>query len=379
MKVLRRSRKPLAAFFTFTALVCTLAGTLAGTAPAQASVATITKTSTDTHHTYLRSANGWQYVAAEHGWNGTTTHSVNTLRARTTIPGPWEGFTIVRVPTASTQSVALLSDASGTYVTAEFSWSGAAFGALHARPTQKTIGPWETFWLHDIGNGTFTLQACANSTSCYFVSADHGSGYPGDLQGVLQANKKAAAADEMFAEGPGPLNLISGNDDYPWKNLPVDTPIGGFQNARECDSFVAWRIYENSGGRQYVHGNPGPSGGGTPTDYQTYSVDVNTIGPNAADWANNAPGYNDTYWVDNIPTAGSVAQWNANSGGMKEHGHVAYVSKVYSDGGIDIENYNLILDGKYALVQHIAKNSGFSYRGYQFSWPDNFVHINQYH
>ena len=372
--------------FPLLATIVAVGAAMIGAAPAGAAGA-------EQHHTYLRSANGWNYVSTEAGWSGTQgRHAKNVLRARATIPGPYEGYQIRHLSGMPTGSVALWSDVAQAYVTAEFSWAGADRGTLHARPGQTSVGPWETFYEVQIGTSgsypVFTLKANDSSGGSYYVSADQGSGYPGDLQGVLQADKTVASAGEHWAEGPGPQNLITG-DDYPWRNRPfdktknppskfIDDPVeGGFQYVRECDSFVAWKIYENSGGRQYTQTN-GP--GGTPTDYRTYSVNINAgnMGPNAADWANNAHRYNASFWVDQTPTPGSVAQWNTNTGGMLSAGHVAYVDRVNADGSIVIENFNLLGDGNYS-VNTIPKNSGFSYGGLNFGWPSNFVHINQFH
>ncbi|EWM18841.1 CHAP domain-containing protein [Kutzneria sp. 744] len=370
------------------AAVVTLGTAMIAATPADAAGA-------EQHHTYLRTVSGWNYVSTEAGWTDSQgRHAKNVLRARSTIPGPYEGYQIRHLSGMPAGAVALWSDVAQAYVTAEFSWAGRDRGTLHARPGQTTVGPWETFYQVQIGTSgnypVFTLKANDSSGGSYYVSADQGSNYPGDLQGVLQADQTVARDGEHWAEGPGPQNLVTG-DDYPWryaafdpaKNPPsdfVDAPTrGGFQYARECDSFVAWKIYENSGGRQYTQiGGPG----GTPTDYRTYSVDINGgnpgMGPDAKDWANNATRYNSGFWVDQTPTPGAVAQWNANSGGMAGFGHVAYVDKVNSDGSIVVENFNLTGNGEYS-VNTFSTKSATVVGNLTFSWPSNFVHIHQFH
>lgn len=118
-------------------------------------------------------------------------------------------------------------------------------------------------------------------------------------------------------------------DDYPQaqKDLPIDSidPWGYF--TRECVSFVAWRMNVQMGWK------PGES-------WKFSAATVGLLG-NASTWGPRlaAKGYK----VDSNPTPGAIAWWGgAVNNGVQTgiNGHVAVVSKVNSDGTVDIEQYN---------------------------------------
>lgn len=324
-------------------------------------------------HAYLRSAHSWKYVSTEAGWSGGGIHSKNVLRARATHPGAWEGYELRHArdvnPAAPAAEVRLWSDVSQSYVSAEFGWSGNARGALHARPGQRKVGAWETFQLVATGGGTFALSVSPSSGQRFYVSAEEG--WPGDGNGVLRARATRIGPWEQFATGPGSRNLRTG-DDYPvhWKNQGKDVFANQFGLNRECVSFVAWKIYENSGGRQ------DPGSNAVPSDFMTYAINVDTDWGNASNWSRYASAHG--VGRDNKPTPGSVAQWDV--GGGMSVGHVAYVTAVGRDGSIDVEQYNLREDGRYSTL-HFPKNSGVIDRSnghgpWTVRWPDDFVHIN---
>lgn len=82
----------------------------------------------------------------------------------------------------------------------------------------------------------------------------------------------------------------------------------GMGAGHDCTNYVAWKLGSNGVSRPAT--NPG----------------------NAADWAAGARA--DGILVDDVPTVGSVAQWNSYAAGMPYEGHVAYVEKVNDDGTV---------------------------------------------
>jgi surface antigen len=92
---------------------------------------------------------------------------------------------------------------------------------------------------------------------------------------------------------------------------------------------------------------------------------------NGGQWAASAAARGVT--VNDVPSAGAVAEWNGGSYGMGPLGHVAVVEKVGPDGSyIDISQQNIgsAADG-YEWVQI---NAGFPATTWQ-EWPDNFIHF----
>ncbi|MBV9894418.1 MAG: CHAP domain-containing protein [Chloroflexi bacterium] len=91
---------------------------------------------------------------------------------------------------------------------------------------------------------------------------------------------------------------------------------------------------------------------------------------NAANWATAAK--NNGVTVNQTPTVGAVAQWNANDPDIGSDGHVAIVEQVGpNDSFIVISQDNWSSDtDKYgwALILNGASNQGEP-------WPDNFIHF----
>ena len=114
-------------------------------------------------------------------------------------------------------------------------------------------------------------------------------------------------------------------DDYPYKDSQPDFDGGdrwGFY-ARECTSFVAWRMNQLAG--KFSNGMSGPNG-------------ARGLFGNADTWAANARKIG--FRVDNTPSVGAVAHFGPNVSGAGSSGHVAYVAQVNGDGTIVIEEYN---------------------------------------
>jgi surface antigen len=125
-------------------------------------------------------------------------------------------------------------------------------------------------------------------------------------------------------------------------------------------------------------GYPVTGGGHNCTNYAAYRLSKNgasnpgNLG-NAANWANNARYKGFT--VNNIPVAGSIAQWNAYTpGGPSQYGHVAYVEAVYSDRILITEsNWSGTWNGIYYPNGWGSKRT--IYRTGDNQWPSNFIHI----
>lgn len=193
----------------------------------------------------------------------------------------------------------------------------------------------------------------------------------------------AGAATAVPAHATAASVLVVGRaahlgNDYPWET------IGQFEHQNEgidpwqeydgqCDSFAAWKVYENLNGSAPVP-RPAvvPAPGWSPPNASISNVDQNTWG-NAGDWVGSATAHGWT--VDDVPTPGSIAIWN--NGHLGPVGHVGYVDDVYPDGSITIENYNLHANGEYSKF-HLPSGGGTETsfgQTYRLSWPDGFAHI----
>lgn len=183
-------------------------------------------------------------------------------------------------------------------------------------------------------------------------------------------------------------------NDYPWET------IGQFEHSNEgtdpwaeyygqCDSFAAWKVYENLAGTPSLPPTV-PDPGWVPTASPGISpVNQNTWG-NADNWGNMAPKFG--YVVDNVPTPGAIVWWkNAvtdptnpslvpdKTHGIGEFGHVGYVTDVYPDGSITIAQYNLRLNGQFSTLHmafgQSAVDTSFNQGAFTVPWPDGFIHI----
>jgi hypothetical protein len=202
--------------------------------------------------------------------------------------------------------------------------------------------------------------------------------------------RDAPASGDPADDHPDHRNRpVDGDDDYPdaWKAQGQDSFGTAFGLNRECVSFVAWKIYENSGGREV------PTANAAPGDYATYSIDVDDDWGDAWAWGGYARANGVS--VDDVPTVGSVAWWD-RTGVFAAHGtgHVAYVTAVDTSGGavtgFDIAQYNIegddgaystmhftVADGR--LVAAANTSRGGPLAGVDLSWvpmPSGFVHIN---
>lgn len=149
---------------------------------------------------------------------------------------------------------------------------------------------------------------------------------------------------------PAPSALASG-DDYPYRtqtNTIAADPWGFTE--RQCVSFVAWRL------RQHSHPlNNYTQHWGSAYHWDTAAVNLHKL-------------------ITHIPKVGAIAQWNqyesskyyAPSGGIGTitagpAGHVAYVSRVYTDGSVQIEQYNMFGSRSYSIMHVKAPRYIYAY------------------
>ncbi|ETK31916.1 golvesin C-terminal-like domain-containing protein [Microbispora sp. ATCC PTA-5024] len=161
----------------------------------------------------------------------------------------------------------------------------------------------------------------------------------------------------------------------------------------QCDSFAAWKVYENLGGAQRPDPKMLPAVGWKPDDaaispvvsYAGSSSKAGTWG-DAHDWVRSDQGLHAAPYygvpVDGVPQPGAIAVWptSAEDGahGMGQFGHVAYVTDVFDADTIQIEQYNLLGTGMWStdVVTRSGGGTENKYnRSFHFSWPAAFVHL----
>jgi surface antigen len=168
---------------------------------------------------------------------------------------------------------------------------------------------------------------------------------------------------------------IPSTTDYPWTGLTFNN--GGDQWGMaygQCVSYAAWMIYQNFGGSQ--HPPVIPDAGWFPSDGLSKGP-VRFSWGNAGSW--NVSAANAGFAVNGTPHAGAIAQWVTGSdGGQFTVGHVAYVTAVYSDGSIDLAQFNLREDSRFSTL-HMgrggATDTSNGHGAFFVPWPDHFLHI----
>lgn len=186
----------------------------------------------------------------------------------------------------------------------------------------------------------------------------------------------------------------AGND-YPYQT------IGQFGHTNEgtdawneyygqCDSFAAWKVYENLASSTAQAPARYPAPGWQPGNASVSPVNQFTWG-NADAWATRWAALG--YTVDNVPIPGAIAWWpNAVPDPQDDNppdavhgipgsttGHVGYVRTVYPDGSIDVEQYNMRENGEYSIV-HLAYDTGYTDNSFgdpdfAIPWPGGFIHV----
>ncbi|OYD08390.1 CHAP domain-containing protein [Paludifilum halophilum] len=160
---------------------------------------------------------------------------------------------------------------------------------------------------------------------------------------IEKAREKLASLDQKQNSVKAELRKLTmvSASLYPFKYASTaGVDAWGFYN-RQCTSFVAWRM--NQRGINFTNTMRGGRWG------------------NATNWDDNARALG--YRVDQSPSVGAIAQWNAGVGGASSaYGHVAYVTGV-NGSMVTIEEYN-------------HKPYSFSKRTIPASQVSNFIHIN---
>jgi surface antigen len=165
--------------------------------------------------------------------------------------------------------------------------------------------------------------------------------------------------------------------------MAFGTPVAGAATAGPlCEGYSACNVspytthsYQNEMSPLYWPGTG--SSGVECTNYAAYvESDVYGVATptydlgHATSWASNARAHGIA--VNQVPTVGSVAQWNANDHDIGSDGHVAIVEQVGpNDSYIVVSQDNWSSDtDKYgwALIVNGAANQGEP-------WPDNFIHF----
>jgi surface antigen len=236
------------------------------------------------------------------------------------------------------------------------------------------------------------------------------NGSQGALTGAFYAANRMIQADQFWVlaippagggigGGGGPVTggWVIGHAAHVGNDYPYAT-LGQFDHQSEgtdawneyygqCDSFAAWKVYENLAGSAAQHPSIIPAPGWQPSNASISPVNQYAWG-NADAWAAQFGAH---YVVDTIPSPGAIAYWpNATtdpqdgnppdpSGGIGEFGHVAYVDDVYPDGSITIEQYNMRENGEYS-VAHLANGQGytdnsFGLGSFSVPWPKYFIHV----
>lgn len=129
-------------------------------------------------------------------------------------------------------------------------------------------------------------------------------------------------------------------DDYPYRTATTNSADAWGFTKRQCVSFAAWRLRQHS----YAISN------------------ANNAWGNAYNWDTAATKRG--FIVTSKPKVGTIAQWNANeksryyapNGGIGTfsaggYGHVGYVTTVYSDGSVRVEQYNMTGSGSYSAMR----------------------------
>ncbi|MCW2931023.1 MAG: hypothetical protein JWM19_1985, partial [Actinomycetia bacterium] len=264
-------------------------------------------------------------------------------------------------------------------------------GTIYSSPT----GTYRVY--HDLL--TTYLSAGGPTSAIGFPVAEQASNGGGVLQ-MFQSGQIADLDGTVTLSRWAAGHAVNAGNDYPYETL------GQFNNTQDgtdawnefygqCDSFAAWKVYENLAGAAAQHPGSVPAPGWTPSNASVSPVNQFTWGPNGGKYGNAdvwatkfaALGYT----VDTVPTPGAIAYWpNAVTDpqdgnppdaarGMGEFGHVAFVSDVYPDGSITVQGYNMRENGEYSAA-HMPfgqgyTDTGFNQGSFSVPWPKYFIHV----
>lgn len=188
--------------FFVTALIGATVTSLAGAVPASATASALSGrlravAAADTvtcydQQTILSAANN-DYVSAEVGYTG---NDYAMLRARSSTAGPLEKFEFCYDATQAYWYI--VSDANGLFVSAEYGYTGNNYAMLRAR--SSAVGPWEKFNLSCVNGPPVSprieLLAIQSQITGNWVSAEFG--YTGNDYGMLRARASSVGPWEQF-------------------------------------------------------------------------------------------------------------------------------------------------------------------------------------
>jgi surface antigen len=251
------------------------------------------------------------------------------------------------------------------------------------------------YYLNDATSGTTTAWMCT-------------SGCNGGITDLPYAGNQSSASTVQYSLGEMARLLLdptraqvghaahAGND-YPYAGMGLYDHSEGIDGWTEfygqCDSFGAWKAYENLGGTQRPSAASLPAVGWVPSDakispivsYAGLSSKAGTWG-DAHDWIRSDQGLHAAPYFgvpfDGIPQPGSLAVWATSSEdpahGIGVFGHIAYVSDVIDANTIQIESYNLLGTGEWS-TDTVTRSGGGTDNGFgrtiSFPWPEAFVHL----
>jgi hypothetical protein len=136
----------------------------------------------------IQSNENGHFVSEEQGYSGANAHM---LRARATVVGPWELYTVCR--DENSFATDMLSQEDSLFVSEEQGYTGANQYELRARAA--SVGPWETW---------YTAVDPCNGCNVVFVSGENDNyvseeqGYTGSSQFELRARAAVAGPWESF-------------------------------------------------------------------------------------------------------------------------------------------------------------------------------------
>jgi surface antigen len=276
--------------------------------------------------------------------------------------------------------------------------------AIPLGPTACTKAP---FYLNDGSTSTNAAFVCLSSCNATSDFSDLNLAHPvtGFRHSLAEIAHLLVPPTSAVLWNPG--HAKHAGNDYPYETLGQFEHITAGTDAwnefyGQCDSFAAWKVYENLAGPSgKIQSPPGsipemtgwqPGNAGiSPVNQFTWGLNGGKYG-NADVWKTKLglPA-NGGYVTDNIPTPGAIAWWpNAvpdpqdgnppdSAHGIASTGHVGYVTDVYDDGSINIEQYNMRANGEYSVV-HLKYNEGYTDNSFNMGnsnvpWPGGFIHV----
>jgi hypothetical protein len=266
-----------------------------------------------------------------------------------------------------------------------------------APPGPCATGP---FYLNDGRTGTTKAWMC--TSGCTGGVAGAGIANLPYTGGGSSASTVPYALGEMAHLLLDPTRSQIGHaahvgNDYPYGGMGLfgrDEGVdGSVEFYGQCDSFAAWKVYENLGGTERPAARPAK--GWQPDDIRSISpvlgyADVpskaGTWG-DAHDWIRSDQGLHAAPYFgvpfDSLPQPGSIAVWATHDedpvhGMGGDFGHVAYVTDVIDANTIQIENVNMHGNGLWS-TDLVTRSGGGADTGYggtvTFTWPTAFVHL----